>query len=80
MLYSILNQADCLLCDRAYFPGPDMAELLRKHGKPLFGVESRCGDGTRNGVHLVSYICAWEDGAVIRPADSAVPCVDPHPP
>ena len=41
ILYSILNQQEGLLCDRAYFPGPDMAALLERYHKRLFGVESR---------------------------------------
>ncbi|GAB4820873.1 hypothetical protein N2152v2_007919 [Parachlorella kessleri] len=41
ILYSLLNQQEGLLCDRAYFPGDDMKALLGKYGKKLFGVESR---------------------------------------
>ena len=41
ILYSILNQQPGLLCDRSYYPGPDMAALLARYGRRLFGVESR---------------------------------------
>ncbi|KAL4447381.1 hypothetical protein ABPG77_007414 [Micractinium sp. CCAP 211/92] len=41
ILYSILNQQEGLLCDRAYYPGEDMQALLAKYGRRLFGVESR---------------------------------------
>ncbi|KXZ41222.1 hypothetical protein GPECTOR_638g746 [Gonium pectorale] len=41
ILYTVLNATAGLLCDRSYFPAPDMAALLARHGKPLFGVESR---------------------------------------
>ncbi|PSC72413.1 Radical SAM domain [Micractinium conductrix] len=41
ILYSILNQQEGLLCDRAYFPGTDMHSLLARYGRRLFGVESR---------------------------------------
>jgi len=36
-----LNQTEGLLCDRSYLPGRDMVEMLDRHGKRLFGVESR---------------------------------------
>ena len=41
VLYGLLNQADGLLCDRSYLPGDDMVRMLDRHGKRLFGVESR---------------------------------------
>jgi radical SAM superfamily enzyme YgiQ (UPF0313 family) len=37
----VLNALPGVLCDRAYFPGGDLTALLARHGKPLFGVESR---------------------------------------
>ena len=40
ILYSLLNQEEGLLCDRAYFPGEDLIALLKKHDKKLFAVES----------------------------------------
>lgn len=30
-----------MLCDRAYYPGEDLKHMLARHGKLLFGVESR---------------------------------------
>jgi radical SAM family uncharacterized protein/radical SAM-linked protein len=41
VLYGLLNQAEGLLCDRSYLPGEDMVRMLERHGKRLFGVESR---------------------------------------
>ncbi|KAI3428063.1 hypothetical protein D9Q98_006447 [Chlorella vulgaris] len=41
ILYSVLNQQEGLLCDRAYYPADDMQALLAKYGRRLFGVESR---------------------------------------
>ncbi|TGG83862.1 MAG: TIGR03960 family B12-binding radical SAM protein [Aphanocapsa feldmannii 288cV] len=41
ILYGILNQLPGQLCDRAYLPGPDLAQRLRSTGTPLFAVESR---------------------------------------
>ncbi len=41
ILYSILNNVPNQLCDRAYLPGNDLAEYLRRSSKPLFAVESQ---------------------------------------
>ncbi|MBC7881200.1 MAG: TIGR03960 family B12-binding radical SAM protein [Anaerolineae bacterium] len=41
ILYNILNTQPRQLCDRAYLPGSDFAERLRKTQTPLFAVESR---------------------------------------
>ncbi|MEO1507324.1 MAG: TIGR03960 family B12-binding radical SAM protein [Cyanobacteria bacterium J06633_23] len=41
ILYSILNQQPRQLCDRAYLPGPDLAQKLTESNTPLFAVESR---------------------------------------
>lgn len=41
ILYNILNTQPRQLCDRAYLPGPDFAERLRRTQTPLFAVESR---------------------------------------
>ncbi|MEL7507934.1 MAG: TIGR03960 family B12-binding radical SAM protein [Cyanobacteria bacterium J06554_1] len=41
ILYSILNQQPRQLCDRAYLPGPDLAQKLTESDIPLFAVESR---------------------------------------
>lgn len=40
-LQYILNQEQGVMCDRAYFPDPDAVEMLARHNKPLFGVESK---------------------------------------
>ncbi|MEA5462248.1 TIGR03960 family B12-binding radical SAM protein [Leptothoe sp. PORK10 BA2] len=41
ILYSILNQQPRQLCDRAYLPGPDLAQKLTESHTPLFAVEAR---------------------------------------
>eukprot|EP01025_Chloroclados_australasicus_P029818 TRINITY_DN2979_c0_g2_i1.p1 TRINITY_DN2979_c0_g2~~TRINITY_DN2979_c0_g2_i1.p1 ORF type:complete len:1046 (-),score=65.80 TRINITY_DN2979_c0_g2_i1:547-3684(-) len=41
ILYTVLNQASGVLCDRTYFPGADLIKLLKKYQKPLFAVESK---------------------------------------
>jgi radical SAM family uncharacterized protein/radical SAM-linked protein len=41
ILYNILNAQPRQLCDRAYLPGTDLAEKLRKTQTPLFAVESK---------------------------------------
>ena len=41
ILYGLLNEVEGLLCDRAYFPAQDMVDMLARHDKRLFGVESR---------------------------------------
>ncbi len=41
ILYHIINGLDWALADRAYCPAPDLEEALRKHGRPLWGLESR---------------------------------------
>ncbi|MBN2461849.1 MAG: TIGR03960 family B12-binding radical SAM protein, partial [Candidatus Cloacimonetes bacterium] len=41
ILYYILNQHSDFMADRVYAPWPDCADLLRQHGLPLFGLESR---------------------------------------
>lgn len=40
-LQYILNQEPGVMCDRAYFPDPDAVEMLARHNKPLFAVESK---------------------------------------
>ena len=41
ILYEIVNEMPDALCDRAFTPIPDMAEVLRETKTPLFGLESR---------------------------------------
>ncbi|MDP6508461.1 MAG: TIGR03960 family B12-binding radical SAM protein [Chloroflexota bacterium] len=41
ILYEIVNEMPDALCDRAFTPWPDMAEVLRETGNQLFGLESR---------------------------------------
>lgn len=41
ILYSIINQQPRQLCDRAYLPGPDLAQKLTESATPLFAVESQ---------------------------------------
>ncbi len=41
ILYTLLQQTDGVFCDLAYAPWPDMEQLMRTEGLPLFGLESR---------------------------------------
>ena len=41
ILYDIINRQEHLLADRCYCPDLDMENLLRKHSKALFGLETR---------------------------------------
>ena len=41
ILYAILNKLPWCWAERAYAPAPDMAEALRRHGLPLFALESK---------------------------------------
>lgn len=40
ILYSILNGRDDTACERVYAPWPDMEDLLRRKGWPLYSLES----------------------------------------
>ncbi|GLC42030.1 hypothetical protein PLESTB_001060800 [Pleodorina starrii] len=59
ILYTVLNDAPGLLCDRSYFPAPDMAALLARHHKPLFAVESR---RSLAAFHVLGFSLAYELG------------------
>ncbi|GIL66252.1 hypothetical protein Vafri_19868 [Volvox africanus] len=59
ILYTVLNQAADLLCDRSYFPAADMAALLTRHKKPLFAVESR---RPLSSFHVLGFSLAYELG------------------
>ncbi|CAI7871668.1 unnamed protein product [Closterium sp. NIES-53] len=41
ILYTVLNQAEGVMCDRAYFVDEDMSQCLKKYNKSLFAVESQ---------------------------------------
>ena len=41
VLYTALNRLDGVWAERAYLPGPDMEALMRRHGQPLFMLESQ---------------------------------------
>ncbi len=41
ILYDILNRRDDSLAERTYAPWPDMEDLMRQEGIPLFSLESR---------------------------------------
>jgi radical SAM superfamily enzyme YgiQ (UPF0313 family) len=41
ILYSILNDQEGQLCDRAYLPAADLSQKLRATNIPLFAVESK---------------------------------------
>lgn len=40
VLYSLMNQRADWVCERVFTPLPDMEELLRRHGKPLYALEN----------------------------------------
>jgi radical SAM family uncharacterized protein/radical SAM-linked protein len=41
ILYSILNSREGVMADRAYLPWTDLADIMREHAIPVFGLESR---------------------------------------
>ena len=41
ILYTALNRLDGVWAERAYLPGRDMEALMRRHGQPLFMLESQ---------------------------------------
>jgi radical SAM family uncharacterized protein len=41
ILYSLLNERDDVAAERVYAPWPDMEELMRKQGYPLFSLETK---------------------------------------
>ncbi len=40
ILYSLMNEREDVWCERVFAPGDDLERLMRKHGIPLFGLES----------------------------------------
>ncbi len=50
ILYAVLNQLDYVFAERVYAPAPDMEALLREHGLPLFGLESKESVGVCDGI------------------------------
>ncbi|WP_418664207.1 TIGR03960 family B12-binding radical SAM protein [Anaerotruncus massiliensis (ex Liu et al. 2021)] len=40
ILYSLMNEREDIWCERVFAPGDDLERLMRKHGIPLFGLES----------------------------------------
>ncbi|OPZ74917.1 MAG: Radical SAM superfamily protein [Firmicutes bacterium ADurb.Bin456] len=41
ILYDVVNRRPCTLMERVFAPWPDMEEIMREHGLPLFALESR---------------------------------------
>src|SRR6056297_1882783 len=41
MLYEVLNSKPDIMCDRAYFPYPDMLQKMKENKIPLFTVENK---------------------------------------
>ncbi|MDD5687317.1 MAG: TIGR03960 family B12-binding radical SAM protein [Elusimicrobia bacterium] len=41
ILYNILNKNKDIICERAFVPQEDMAEILRKNNLPLFSIETK---------------------------------------
>ena len=50
ILYAIMNKPEDVWAERAYAPGIDMEEELRKHKIPLFALESKDGLGEFDGL------------------------------
>ncbi|MGI9950863.1 TIGR03960 family B12-binding radical SAM protein [Moorellaceae bacterium AZ2] len=40
ILYGVVNERENMLMERAFAPGPDLEEILRQEGLPLFSLES----------------------------------------
>ena len=40
VLYTLMNSRDDWVCERAFTPGLDMEAELRRHGKPLYSLET----------------------------------------
>ena len=40
VLYALMNARDDVACERAFLPAADMADALRQHAVPLYGLES----------------------------------------
>jgi len=60
VLYEALNDLPHVACDRTYCPRPDAEQVMRDHGLPLFGWESRCAvaDFDVLGFSLPHELCA----------------------
>ena len=41
ILYNVLNKKDNIYCQRVFAPAPDMEELMRQEGVPLFTLETK---------------------------------------
>lgn len=41
ILYGLFNRMEDVWCERVFAPDTDMEALMREHGVPLFGLESR---------------------------------------
>ncbi len=57
ILYTRLRQTGGVFCDLAFAPWPDMEELMRAEGLPLFGLESRRAAGSFD---LVGFSLGYE--------------------
>ncbi|MEN8135244.1 MAG: TIGR03960 family B12-binding radical SAM protein [Thermodesulfobacteriota bacterium] len=59
ILYHLLNSQPDVLAERAYTPAPDMEELLRSSGRPLFSLETHhpLGEFDLLGVTLPYELC-----------------------
>ncbi|MBE3518777.1 MAG: TIGR03960 family B12-binding radical SAM protein [Firmicutes bacterium] len=57
IIYHVLNSRDDTACERAYSPWPDMEELSRRRGWPLFTLESR---SPLNSFDIVGFSLAYE--------------------
>lgn len=57
IIYHVLNSRDDTACERAYSPWPDMEELSRTRGWPLFTLESR---SALNSFDVIGFSLAYE--------------------
>ncbi len=57
IIYHVLNSRDDTACERAYSPWPDMEELSRARGWPLFTLESR---SPLNSFDIIGFSLAYE--------------------
>ncbi len=57
ILYTLLNETAGVFCDLAFAPWPDMEQLMRTEGLPLFGLESRYPAGSFD---LVGFSLGYE--------------------
>ncbi|MDR2296066.1 MAG: TIGR03960 family B12-binding radical SAM protein [Clostridiales Family XIII bacterium] len=80
ILYHLLNAQAGVWCERVFAPAPDMAAVMKKHGLPLFAIESRSPVGRLDmlgftlqfELSFTNVLCMLEQaGLAVRSADRA---------